>query len=87
VQLIRQAACTDIKEKVIGYYQIVDLNQIDEQTVVAYFATALQAATAGQLETLYKIVYLLAPTALVPQTLIDYLKTLVTDYITKFPVH
>ena len=87
VQLMRQAACIDIKEKVIGYYQIVDLGVIDEQTVVAYFALGLQAANAGQLETLYKVVHSYTVTALVPQELIDYLKNLVTEAITKYPVH
>ena len=87
VQLMRQAACIDIKEKVIGYYQIVDLNFTDEQTVVAYFALGLQAANAGQLENLYRVVHTYAPTALVPQELIDYLKNLASAAITKFPVH
>ena len=87
VQLMRQALCTDIKEKVIGYYQIVDLSLVDEQTVVAYFAVGLQAANAGQLENLYRVVHAYTPTALVPQELIDYLKGLALAAITKYPVH
>ena len=87
VQLMRQALCTDIKEKVIGYYQIVDLSLADEQAVVAYFAIGLQAANAGQLENLYRVVHTYTPTALVPQELIDYLKGLALAAITKYPVH
>ena len=39
----------------------------DEQAVVAYFAAGLQAANAGQLETLYRVVHQYAANALVPQ--------------------
>ena len=71
----------------IGYYQIVDLGEVDQNTVVTYFALGLQAANAGQLETLYKIVHTYTATSLVPQPLIDYLKNIVTEAITKYPVH